>query len=213
MRAITPHLASYRELLLISGLQTYGLGNWAEVADYVGTRLKEDCERHYTETYLAERSSTKKDLHHYDTNGKGNGRPEIDRNHDVIMERSSPDELFADAQGEKEHTGLCTTATVINDIGGVGGFGRVSTSGQLGKRRRQGWWGGLGVGEGWTCPMPVSRKRTNGVDRSLTVYLFERSQRMKARFEISQEEFQSRKKRRIEELRKPAREPQCGLNR
>ena len=144
-----------RELLLISGLQTYGLGNWAEVADYVGTRLKEDCERHYTETYLAERSSTKKDVHRRDPNGKQNGHSSTDRDEDISMGRSSSQELFADAYGETQHDGLCTTASVINSIGGVGGFGRVTTSGQLGKKRRQGWWGGLPVGEGWTCPMPV----------------------------------------------------------
>ncbi|RSH94558.1 Transcriptional adapter ada2 [Saitozyma podzolica] len=37
------------EMLLISGLVTYGLGNWLEVAGHVGTRTKEECERHYLE--------------------------------------------------------------------------------------------------------------------------------------------------------------------
>jgi transcriptional adapter 2-alpha len=40
------------EMLLISGLVTYGLGNWLEVAGHVGTRTKEECERHYLEVYL-----------------------------------------------------------------------------------------------------------------------------------------------------------------
>ncbi|WVF66973.1 hypothetical protein IAT40_001716 [Kwoniella sp. CBS 6097] len=40
------------ELLLISGLITFGLGNWLEVAQHIGTRTKEDCEKHYFETYL-----------------------------------------------------------------------------------------------------------------------------------------------------------------
>ncbi|KAH8088374.1 hypothetical protein HD553DRAFT_268927, partial [Filobasidium floriforme] len=110
------------ELLLISGLQTYGLGNWAEVADYVGTRLKEDCERHYTETYLAERSSTKKDLHQPDSEGQQNGHLPGEQNENDIIERP--------------------------DLGG---------------------------------------------------------------FEISQEEFQTRKKRRIEELRKPAPLPAAAI--
>lgn len=39
-------------MLLISGLVTYGLGNWLEVAGHVGTRTKEECERHYLEVYL-----------------------------------------------------------------------------------------------------------------------------------------------------------------
>ena len=40
------------ELLLISGLIVHGLGNWIEVASHVGTRTKEECERHYEEVYL-----------------------------------------------------------------------------------------------------------------------------------------------------------------
>jgi transcriptional adapter 2-alpha len=40
------------ELLLVSGLIINGLGNWAEVAQHVGTRTKEDCEKHYYQVYL-----------------------------------------------------------------------------------------------------------------------------------------------------------------
>lgn len=40
------------ELLLISGLILHGLGNWIEVADHVGTRTKDECEKHYLEVYL-----------------------------------------------------------------------------------------------------------------------------------------------------------------
>ena len=40
------------ELLLISGLIVHGLGNWIEVASHVGTRTKEECEKHYISTYL-----------------------------------------------------------------------------------------------------------------------------------------------------------------
>jgi len=40
------------ELLLISGLIQYGLGNWVEVAEHVGTRTKEECESHYLAIYL-----------------------------------------------------------------------------------------------------------------------------------------------------------------
>jgi transcriptional adapter 2-alpha len=42
------------ELLLISGLIQYGLGNWVEVSEHVGTRTRDDCERHYLEIYLGE---------------------------------------------------------------------------------------------------------------------------------------------------------------
>jgi transcriptional adapter 2-alpha len=40
------------ELLLVSGLIQSGLGNWAEAAEHVGTRTKEECEKHYLEVYM-----------------------------------------------------------------------------------------------------------------------------------------------------------------
>ncbi|KAJ1677265.1 Transcriptional adapter ada2, partial [Spiromyces aspiralis] len=40
------------ELLLIEGLMQFGMGNWAEAAEYVGTKTKEECERHYIEIYV-----------------------------------------------------------------------------------------------------------------------------------------------------------------
>lgn len=30
----------------------YGLGNWAEVAEHVGTKTKEQCIEHYTTVYM-----------------------------------------------------------------------------------------------------------------------------------------------------------------
>jgi len=40
------------ELLLLEGIEMYGLGNWGDVADHVGTQPSEDCKQHYFETYL-----------------------------------------------------------------------------------------------------------------------------------------------------------------
>ncbi|OXG13046.1 transcriptional adapter 2-alpha [Cryptococcus neoformans Tu259-1] len=48
----TPDWGADEELLLISGLIQNGLGNWAEVAQHVGTRTKEECEQHYLQVYL-----------------------------------------------------------------------------------------------------------------------------------------------------------------
>lgn len=38
--------------MLVSGLILHGLGNWLEVASHIGTRTKEECEKHYKECYL-----------------------------------------------------------------------------------------------------------------------------------------------------------------
>lgn len=42
------------ELLLIEGLTLYGLGNWQDAAEHVGTRTREECEQHYLEVWIGE---------------------------------------------------------------------------------------------------------------------------------------------------------------
>ncbi|KAG1469804.1 hypothetical protein G6F56_003047 [Rhizopus delemar] len=41
------------ELLLIEAAEKMGIGNWQAIADYVGTKSKEDCEEHYLEVYVS----------------------------------------------------------------------------------------------------------------------------------------------------------------
>ncbi|KAL7411186.1 hypothetical protein BDY24DRAFT_331249, partial [Mrakia frigida] len=40
------------ELLLIEGLTLFGLGNWQDAAEHVGTRTREECEQHYLEVWV-----------------------------------------------------------------------------------------------------------------------------------------------------------------
>ncbi|GLT76642.1 hypothetical protein SLA2020_482920 [Shorea laevis] len=40
------------ETLLLEGLEMHGFGNWAAVAEHVGTKSKEQCIEHYTNVYL-----------------------------------------------------------------------------------------------------------------------------------------------------------------
>ncbi|KAK6932847.1 SANT/Myb domain [Dillenia turbinata] len=40
------------EMLLLEGIEMYGLGNWAEVVEHVGTKSKEQCIEHYDIYYL-----------------------------------------------------------------------------------------------------------------------------------------------------------------
>lgn len=40
------------ELLLIQGCETFGLGNWADIADHIGSRSKEEVAEHYNKIYL-----------------------------------------------------------------------------------------------------------------------------------------------------------------
>jgi len=40
------------ELLLIEGIQMYGLGNWTDVADHVSTKSQDACREHYFKIYI-----------------------------------------------------------------------------------------------------------------------------------------------------------------
>ncbi|UZJ52560.1 hypothetical protein CBS101457_001880 [Exobasidium rhododendri] len=46
------------ELLLIEGAIIYGLGNWADIADHIGNRTKEETEDHYFKVFIEGRDGT-----------------------------------------------------------------------------------------------------------------------------------------------------------
>lgn len=45
-----------RELLLLKGIATHGFGNWKKIAEHVGTRTKEEVEKHYNQVYVDSKS-------------------------------------------------------------------------------------------------------------------------------------------------------------
>ncbi|XP_027362423.1 transcriptional adapter ADA2b isoform X1 [Abrus precatorius] len=49
---ICPDWNADDEILLLEGIEMYGLGNWTEVAEHVGTKNKESCIEHYRNVYL-----------------------------------------------------------------------------------------------------------------------------------------------------------------
>lgn len=46
------------ELLLIDGCQLYGVGNWADIADHIGNRTKEEVQRHFIDVYIEGKNGT-----------------------------------------------------------------------------------------------------------------------------------------------------------
>lgn len=50
------------ELLLLEGIEMYGLGNWAEAAEHVGSKSKQQCEEHYNSVYLGGATAPLPDL-------------------------------------------------------------------------------------------------------------------------------------------------------
>eukprot|EP00268_Persea_americana_P032310 TRINITY_DN3172_c0_g1_i1.p1 TRINITY_DN3172_c0_g1~~TRINITY_DN3172_c0_g1_i1.p1 ORF type:complete len:597 (-),score=135.98 TRINITY_DN3172_c0_g1_i1:296-2086(-) len=49
---ICPDWNADEEILLLEGIEMYGLGNWAEVAEHVGTKSRQQCIEHYKSAYL-----------------------------------------------------------------------------------------------------------------------------------------------------------------
>ncbi|XP_021718307.1 transcriptional adapter ADA2-like [Chenopodium quinoa] len=49
---ICPDWNADEESLLLEGIEMYGLGNWAEVAEHVGTKSKSECIDHYDNIYM-----------------------------------------------------------------------------------------------------------------------------------------------------------------
>jgi transcriptional adapter 2-alpha len=48
---ITEDWCADEEQLLLEGLELYGYGNWEDVAEYVTTKDKKQCEEHYKTVY------------------------------------------------------------------------------------------------------------------------------------------------------------------
>jgi transcriptional adapter 2-alpha len=49
---IHPDWNADEEILLLEAVEMYGLGNWGEVAEHVGTKSKTLCFDHYMTTYM-----------------------------------------------------------------------------------------------------------------------------------------------------------------
>nr|GMC51439.1 transcriptional adapter ADA2b isoform X2 [Ipomoea batatas] len=49
---ICPDWNADEEMLLLEGIEMYGIGKWAEVGEHVGTKTKDACIEHYRSAYL-----------------------------------------------------------------------------------------------------------------------------------------------------------------
>jgi len=56
------HWGADEELLLLEGIEMYGLGNWGDVSDHVGTKSSQACKEHYFSVYINVGTSPLPDL-------------------------------------------------------------------------------------------------------------------------------------------------------
>ncbi|XP_059438872.1 transcriptional adapter ADA2b-like [Corylus avellana] len=86
------------EMLLLEGIEMYGLCNWAEVAEHVGTKSKEQCIEHYTNVYMNSPYFPLPDMSHVvgknrkDLLAMGKGQSEDKKGFPMIGELNSKEE-------------------------------------------------------------------------------------------------------------------------
>ena len=70
----TPDWGADEELLLLEAIEMYGLGNWTEVSEHVGTKSKQRCHAHYFDVYVNSPTTPLPDM--TKVLGKGHAREE-----------------------------------------------------------------------------------------------------------------------------------------
>ncbi|XP_065881695.1 transcriptional adapter ADA2-like isoform X2 [Euphorbia lathyris] len=82
---ICPGWNADEEILLLEGIEMYGFGNWAEVAEHIGSKSKSQCISHYGAVYMNSPCFPLPDMSHV----KGKSREELvamAKGHGVIKE-------------------------------------------------------------------------------------------------------------------------------
>ncbi|XP_061955174.1 transcriptional adapter ADA2b-like [Populus nigra] len=119
---ICPDWNADEEILLLEGIEMYGLGNWAEVAEHVGTKNKETCIKHYNSVYMQSQFFPLPDMSHV----VGKNRKEL-----LAMAKGhSEDKKGTSMLGEhtlKEESPFSPSRVKVEEMHKVGSSGRLST--------------------------------------------------------------------------------------
>ncbi|KAF5778369.1 putative transcription factor MYB-HB-like family [Helianthus annuus] len=128
------------EILLLEGIEMYGLANWNEVAEHVGTKSKSQCIEHYNTIYMNSPCFPLPDMSHV----MGKNREEllamarggeVAKGHQTGGELSVKEESPFSARIKVEDIRKENSAgRPLSDVGSVGGSSIVNASTGAGKR-------------------------------------------------------------------------------
>ncbi|KAM0011553.1 putative transcription factor MYB/SANT family [Helianthus debilis subsp. tardiflorus] len=128
------------EILLLEGIEMYGLANWNEVAEHVGTKSKSQCIEHYNTVYMNSPCFPLPDMSHV----MGKNREEllamarggeVAKGHQTGGELSVKEESPFSARIKVEDIRKENSAgRPLSDVGSVGGSSIVNASTGAGKR-------------------------------------------------------------------------------
>ncbi|KAJ7946422.1 Transcriptional adapter [Quillaja saponaria] len=148
---ICPEWNADDEILLLEGIEMYGLGNWAEVAEHVGTKTKEHCIDHYTDIYLSSPYFPLPDMSHV----VGKNRKEL-----LAMAKGHGEEKKGISMGDlslKEETPFSPSRVKIEDSHKVSSSSRLSS----GLKSE----GEAGPSSGANMAASAANKKVSGVGR------------------------------------------------
>ncbi|XP_076887654.1 transcriptional adapter ADA2-like isoform X2 [Bidens hawaiensis] len=112
------------EILLLEGIEMYGLANWNEVAEHVGTKSKSHCIEHYNTIYMNSPCFPLPDMSHV----MGKNREEL-----LAMARENPTESELSVKEESPFSARIKVEESRKE-GSVGGSSIVNASTGAGKR-------------------------------------------------------------------------------
>ncbi|KAL3614932.1 hypothetical protein CASFOL_040593 [Castilleja foliolosa] len=121
---ICPEWNADEEMLLLEGIEMYGMGNWAEVAEHVGTKTKDVCIEHYQTAYLNSPYFPLPDMTHV----VGKNRNEL-----LAMAKGHLEDKIGDLQ-VKEESPFSPARVKVEDSYKSGPLGRLPSTSTTGAK-------------------------------------------------------------------------------
>ncbi|EER90868.1 transcriptional adapter ADA2 [Sorghum bicolor] len=156
---ICPDWNADEEILLLEGIEMYGLGNWLEVAEHVGTKSKLQCIDHYTTAYMNSPCYPLPDMSH--VNGKN--RKELLAMAKVQGESKKGTSLLSGELTPKAESPFSPSRVKVEDALGEGPAGRSPSHIAVGANKKASNVGQIKDGAN------VSKIEDGHVDRSVGV--------------------------------------------
>ncbi|XP_024980297.1 transcriptional adapter ADA2-like isoform X2 [Cynara cardunculus var. scolymus] len=133
------------EILLLEGIEMYGLANWNEVAEHVGTKSKSRCIEHYNTIYMNSPCFPLPDMSHVMgknreellamARGHGEATKGLPTGGELSVKEESPFSARIKVEDlRKEGSAGRSSSALASDVGSVGGSGTVNASAGAGKR-------------------------------------------------------------------------------
>nr|XP_043623741.1 transcriptional adapter ADA2-like isoform X2 [Erigeron canadensis] len=133
------------EILLLEGIEMYGLANWSEVAEHVGTKSKAHCIEHYNTIYMNSPCFPLPDMSHVMgknreellamARGHGEAAKGLPTGGEVSVKEESPFSARIKVEDvRKEGSAVRSSSALASDVSPVGGSSTLNASAGAGKR-------------------------------------------------------------------------------